>query len=154
MLLLCSSVSVLYDLEFDLFIFFFFKRKTAYELRISDWSSDVCSSDLKASLRYEDVPTWLRRIYTNYDFQITSNWHYNLADPVIGVHRLFHSESIRKGTVFTNASHWSTPETDKLMDADALEVDTTNRADLQQTFQNKVAHATQCAGGDEIGFPH
>src|SRR3546814_6029254 len=27
-------------------IFFFFKHKTAYELRISDWSSDVCSSDL------------------------------------------------------------------------------------------------------------
>src|SRR3546814_6274811 len=29
-----------------LFVFFFFKQKTAYELRISDWSSDVCSSDL------------------------------------------------------------------------------------------------------------
>src|SRR3546814_8093200 len=29
-----------------LFIFFFFKQKTAYEMRISDWSSDVCSSDL------------------------------------------------------------------------------------------------------------
>src|SRR3546814_10079670 len=29
-------------------MFFFFKQKTAYELRISDWSSDVCSSDLKA----------------------------------------------------------------------------------------------------------
>src|SRR3546814_10131059 len=28
------------------FLFFFFKRKTAYEMRISDWSSDVCSSDL------------------------------------------------------------------------------------------------------------
>src|SRR3546814_5855523 len=27
--------------------FFFFKQKTAYELRISDWSSDVCSSDLE-----------------------------------------------------------------------------------------------------------
>src|SRR3546814_19289485 len=27
-------------------IFFFFKQKTAYEMRISDWSSDVCSSDL------------------------------------------------------------------------------------------------------------
>src|SRR3546814_9343747 len=27
-------------------VFFFFKQKTAYELRISDWSSDVCSSDL------------------------------------------------------------------------------------------------------------
>src|SRR3546814_8285459 len=29
------------------FSFFFFKQKTAYEMRISDWSSDVCSSDLK-----------------------------------------------------------------------------------------------------------
>src|SRR3546814_2366768 len=29
-----------------MFVFFFFKQKTAYEMRISDWSSDVCSSDL------------------------------------------------------------------------------------------------------------
>src|SRR3546814_7116437 len=29
-------------------MFFFFKQKTAYEMRISDWSSDVCSSDLLA----------------------------------------------------------------------------------------------------------
>src|SRR3546814_7619868 len=29
-----------------LYCFFFFKQKTAYEMRISDWSSDVCSSDL------------------------------------------------------------------------------------------------------------
>src|SRR3546814_8416769 len=31
---------------FMFFFFFFFKQKTAYEMRISDWSSDVCSSDL------------------------------------------------------------------------------------------------------------
>src|SRR3546814_10119417 len=31
---------------FCLCVFFFFKQKTAYEMRISDWSSDVCSSDL------------------------------------------------------------------------------------------------------------
>src|SRR3546814_10226201 len=36
--------SVLSSYMFD--SFFFFKQKTAYELRISDWSSDVCSSDL------------------------------------------------------------------------------------------------------------
>src|SRR3546814_17850650 len=41
--------------------FFFFKQKTAYEMRISDWSSDVCSSDLCDDLRldlggaFEDV---------------------------------------------------------------------------------------------------
>src|SRR3546814_13880551 len=31
-------------------MFFFFKQKTAYEMRISDWSSDVCSSDLAGDL--------------------------------------------------------------------------------------------------------
>src|SRR3546814_1374977 len=41
---------------FCLFVgfFFFFKQKTAYEMRISDWSSDVCSSDLKAGVQVED----------------------------------------------------------------------------------------------------
>src|SRR3546814_519171 len=33
--------------SFIVFLFFFFNQKTAYDLRISDWSSDVCSSDLK-----------------------------------------------------------------------------------------------------------
>src|SRR3546814_1826426 len=37
--------------------FFFFKQKTAYEMRISDWSSDVCSSDLVA--RRSSVPQTL-----------------------------------------------------------------------------------------------
>src|SRR3546814_6724104 len=36
-----------------IFAFFFFKQKTAYEMRISDWSSDVCSSDLAALHRVE-----------------------------------------------------------------------------------------------------
>src|SRR3546814_7205416 len=46
-------------------VFFFFKQKTAYEVRISDWSSDVCSSDLTfrdpdglwARVRIEDLAT-------------------------------------------------------------------------------------------------
>src|SRR3546814_4711671 len=36
-------------------IFFFFKQKTAYEMRISDWSSDVCSSDLLAAYRFHPL---------------------------------------------------------------------------------------------------
>src|SRR3546814_9108726 len=35
-----------------LLFFFFFKQKTAYEMRISDWSSDVCSSDLAKPYAY------------------------------------------------------------------------------------------------------
>src|SRR3546814_10498897 len=39
--------------------FFVFKQKTAYEMRISDWSSDVCSSDLLVGLR-PDAPAALQ----------------------------------------------------------------------------------------------
>src|SRR3546814_5271344 len=39
-----------------MFVIFFFKQKTAYEMRISDWSSDVCSSDLTSS--YVDWREW------------------------------------------------------------------------------------------------
>src|SRR3546814_4953498 len=39
-------VSRLLVILMNVFCFFFFKQKTAYEMRISDWSSDVCSSDL------------------------------------------------------------------------------------------------------------
>src|SRR3546814_9830350 len=35
------------------FLFFLFKQKTAYEMRISDWSSDVCSSDLSSIFWYD-----------------------------------------------------------------------------------------------------
>src|SRR3546814_19222036 len=38
-------------------MFFFFKQKTAYEMRISDWSSDVCSSDLVRAALTAD-PAW------------------------------------------------------------------------------------------------
>src|SRR3546814_9094356 len=39
------------------FLFFCFKQKTAYEMRISDWSSDVCSSDLLVLLRQTETAT-------------------------------------------------------------------------------------------------
>src|SRR3546814_7431751 len=43
-----SYVAYSYLLLYVLVCVFFFKQKTAYEMRISDWSSDVCSSDLQA----------------------------------------------------------------------------------------------------------
>src|SRR3546814_6997527 len=42
-------------LFYILFVVFFFKQKTAYEMRISDWSSDVCSSDLPVDQRRVDL---------------------------------------------------------------------------------------------------
>src|SRR3546814_8476316 len=47
----------------DFCCFFFFKQKTAYEMRISDWSSDVCSSDLRLS----DAPYFAGDEFTTAD---------------------------------------------------------------------------------------
>src|SRR3546814_5510512 len=49
----------LYLVSFFLFVFFF-KQKPAYEMRISDWSSDVCSSDLTATMLLLDAQGRLR----------------------------------------------------------------------------------------------
>src|SRR3546814_9192006 len=56
----------------SILFFFFFKQKTAYEMRISDWSSDVCSSDLtlEAALKQADETdkrTILQQLATKWD---------------------------------------------------------------------------------------
>src|SRR3546814_2474610 len=66
-----AHVFVLVCSTFVLYVFFF-KQKTAYEMRISDWSSDVCSSDLFPRLTpsscllmlSRSILRWSRRTYT------------------------------------------------------------------------------------------
>lgn len=107
---------------------------------------------IKVTLRYEDVPTWLRRVYTNYDFQLTSNWIQTLADPSIGVHRLYHSGSIKPGTVFVNNSRWNSKETDELMDKANVELDPKKRAELYHQLQRRVTDASPLVYLHELDF--
>src|SRR3546814_5394896 len=51
MIVVTSLLRLVYGCFVVILFFFFFKQKTAYEMRISDWSSDVCSSDLSALAR-------------------------------------------------------------------------------------------------------
>jgi peptide/nickel transport system substrate-binding protein len=107
---------------------------------------------IKATLRYEDVPTWLRRIYTNYDYDITNNWIQTLADPVIGVHRLYSSKLIKPGTVFVNGTRWSSKETDELMDQATVERDLKKRAALYHDFQKRIVEASPIVFVMELNF--
>ena len=108
---------------------------------------------IKARLRVEDVATWLKRIYTNYDFTLSSNWLNTFADPVLGVHRLYHSNAIKPGTVFKNASRWSSPLTDKLMDMASVEPDQEERGALYQAFQKILVEEVPVTWIHEIQFP-
>src|SRR3546814_7387666 len=55
-----------------MFFFFFFKQKTAYEMRISDWSSDVCSSDLPIGA---DVAGMVDHVRVGIDEQTDAHAH-------------------------------------------------------------------------------
>src|SRR3546814_9596986 len=72
------------------YLFFFFKQKTAYEMRISDWSSDVCSSDLTRALPLPIalwreismravVMHWRCNAYDNIDLGHCQRWRYGTS---------------------------------------------------------------------------
>jgi peptide/nickel transport system substrate-binding protein len=113
---------------------------------------ELAQIGVKASLRYQDVPTWLKRVYTDYDFSLTSNWIQTLADPAIGVHRLYHSNQIRRGTVFVNDSGWSTPTTDRLMDSAAVEADPVKRNELYHELQKLIVEGSPLVFVEELQF--
>src|SRR3546814_11166243 len=78
-----------------LWLFFFFKEKTAYEMRISDWSSDVCSSDLEPAHYQFEEQLWEKlahRIPAMEQLRLLRSWagHYemNLLDHngIVGAH--------------------------------------------------------------------
>ena len=108
---------------------------------------------VKASLRYEDVATWLKRTYTDYDFSLTSNFLYNLPDPVLGVHRAIHGKLIKQGTVFVNGSRWSNPRSDELMDKATIEPDPKKRAEYYHEVQKIAVEASPIVWVFELNFP-
>jgi peptide/nickel transport system substrate-binding protein len=90
---------------------------------------------IELELRYEDVPTWLKRIYQDYDFTMNVNYFYQLSDPVLGVHRHYGTDQIRQGTHFVNSSRYSNPKLDALLSSGAQEPDAAKRAETYAEVQ-------------------
>src|SRR3546814_7954828 len=91
-----------------LFFFFFFKQKTAYEMRISDWSSDVCSSDLVRRLpgltKYGNIS--LKWGIT--DSMEIYQWHKEISDGKVQRKNIRSEERrVGKECVSTCRSRWS-----------------------------------------------
>jgi len=94
---------------------------------------------IEVELRYEDVPTWLKRVYHNYDFEMNINYFYQLPDPVLGVHRHYGTNQIRQGTHFVNSSRYSNPELDALLDSGSKEPDAAKRTATYKEVQEILA---------------
>lgn len=90
---------------------------------------------IAVTVRSQDLPAYLKRIYTDRDFDFSVNGMSNLFDPVVGVARLYTSGNFRRGVPFTNGSHYSNPEIDQLFSRVAEETDETKRKQLFSQIQ-------------------
>jgi peptide/nickel transport system substrate-binding protein len=93
---------------------------------------------IDVTVRSQDLPTFLKRVYTDRQFDFTSIGVNTLFDPSVGVQRLYWSKNIRPGVPFSNAPHYSNPEVDRLLEAASIEVDENRRIVLYRQFQQQV----------------
>ena len=85
-----------------------------------------------------DFPTWAGRV-GGHDFELSMDVVFNWGDPVIGVHRTYLSDNIRKGVIWSNTQQYSNAKVDELLNAAAVELDMDKRKALYAEFQQIVA---------------
>ena len=90
-------------------------------------------------VRAADASAFVKRIYTDRDFDFTYNGHSNLFDPTVGVQRIYWSKNFKKGVPFSNGSNYHNPKVDELLEGAAVEIDPAKRKAMFFEFQKIVA---------------
>jgi peptide/nickel transport system substrate-binding protein len=93
---------------------------------------------IEVDLRSSDLASFIRNVYSNYDFEVTNNYLYMLPDPTVGIQRLYWSENIKKGVPFANVVGYSNPDVDRVLVAAQTEMDVAKRQALFKEFQQIV----------------
>ncbi len=88
---------------------------------------DLSKVGIEVETQSLDLGGWLKKIYTDWDFGITSTFSHNYSDPSIGVQRTFVSTSIQKGSTFTNSMGYVNPKVDELFAQALIETDQAKR---------------------------
>ncbi len=89
-------------------------------------------------VRAADASAFVKRIYTDRDFDFTYNGHSNLFDPTVGVQRIYWSKNFKKGVPFSNGSNYHNPKVDELLEGAAVEIDPAKRKAMFFEFQKIV----------------
>ena len=93
---------------------------------------------VELELRSGDTATYLRRIFTDQDYDLMVSSLHRLPDPTLGVQRLYWTRNIIQGAPWTNGSGYSNPVLDQVMEAAAAEPDETKRKALIKQWQQIV----------------
>ena len=106
---------------------------------------------IAVEVRVTDVGSYIKRVYTDRDFDMTCTTFSNLFDPTVGVQRLYWSKNIIKGVPFSNTTYYRNPKVDQLLEAAAIEPDPAKRRAEFMEFQQIVMHD---APDINVGVPH
>ena len=94
---------------------------------------------IEVEVRTQDFATWIKRVYTENDFDTINALNNNMMDPSMGQMRYFWSKNIAKGTPFSNGMAYSNAEVDAALEAARVESDENKRRELFLKFQEIVA---------------
>jgi peptide/nickel transport system substrate-binding protein len=93
---------------------------------------------IAASVRSQDFPAYIKRVYSDRDFHFSVSRMNNMFDPSVGVQRVFWSRNFQRGVPFSNGSHYANPDADSLLERAAVEVNPSLRRDYFLRFQKIV----------------
>lgn len=94
---------------------------------------------IEVRISAQDFATYIKRIYTDRDFDVHVSAMSNTFDPTVGIQRLYWSRNFKRGLPFSNGSGYSNPEVDRLLEAAAVEHNEARRVQLLAEFQRIIA---------------
>lgn len=94
---------------------------------------------IDVTIRTQDLAAYLKRVYTDRDFDFINNGMNTGPDPTIGAQRLYWSKNFIKGVPFSNGSGYSNPQVDALLESAAHEIDPVKRVAQWQEIQKLVS---------------
>lgn len=93
---------------------------------------------IDARIRTQDYAVFIKRVWTDRDYDMAIYTAALGADPTIGVQRFYWSKNIQKGVAFSNGSQYANPEVDALLEASQIEFDPMKRKEQFKKLQQIV----------------
>jgi peptide/nickel transport system substrate-binding protein len=107
--------------------------------RLSEYiRSALARVGIQVNLQSQDFATFVRRVYTQRDFEVILAGGQMGPDPVVGTQRFYWSKSFQPGVAFSNASHYNSPIVDRALEAAQTETDPVKRRTYYEEFQRQA----------------
>ena len=93
---------------------------------------------IELQINSQDFATYIKRVYTDRDFDLHISAMSNTFDPTVGIQRLYWSKNFKRGLPFSNGSAYSNADVDRLLEAASIETNEAKRVQLITDFQRLI----------------